>query len=75
MSSSARSSGKYAILHMSRPKGGEGTSDCVQDVLVEVLNVLFLTWNVVISTFLRVTIVVIYRTMYMYVPALCTRAC
>ena len=59
---------------MSRPKGGEGVFDCVQDVFVKVLSVPFLLWNVVISTLLRVTIVVVYRTMYMYVPALCTRA-
>ena len=29
----------YTQEHMSRPKGGEGASDCVHDVLVEVLSI------------------------------------
>ena len=29
----------YIQEHMSRPKGGEGASDCVHDVLVEVLSI------------------------------------
>ena len=33
---------------MSRLKGGEGTSDCIVDVLVEVLTVHFLIWKVVL---------------------------
>ena len=44
----------YGILYqelMSRPKGGEGASDCVADVLGKVLDVHILIWKMPLDAY------------------------